>query len=191
MDNEEKWKRTRRSAKHLLAAIVFNESSIITLQKTQSLLLACIGYYYVGFHCAVTMLWLCPTVAMESLNRVRHSQIKKLIEQNLIQRKKLDRSFLYEYEQLQDFREYANYNFGSKIPKYEYSQITPIINVITDSILIKTREVLFNELEDIDMVLGFQTTIGDDIGSDLIKLHTGTEISNNVWDYLVKYKLTT
>ena len=191
MHDDEKWSRTRKSAKHFLAAVVFNESSSETLHTTESSLLACMGYYYVGFHAAVAMLWLCDSVPVESLHHVRHSQLKKLVEINLIQTKKLDRSFLLEYEQLQDFREYANYNFGSKLPKYEYKQISPTIAAVTDSMLTKARGVLFTELADMDMLFGFQTTIGDDIGSDLIKLHSGPAVAEKVWTYLVEHRLTT
>ncbi len=191
MLDDEKWLRVRHSAKHLLAAVVFNESSTASLKKTEGSLLACMGYYYVAFHAAVAMLWLCPSVATSDLKRVRHSQLKRLIEVHLVQKKLLNRSFLDEYEQLQEFREYANYNFGSKLPKFEYTQIAPNITVVTGSILSKTVVVLFNELASLDMVFGFQSMIGDDIGSDLIKLHSGPEVAECVWTYLVNNRLTT
>ena len=191
MTEEEKWIRIRHAAKHLLAAVVFNESAKASLEKTQGSLLACMGYYYVGFHAAIAMLWVTPTVAPENLKRIRHSQLKTLVEQHLIQSKKLDRSFLLEYEQLQDFREYANYNFGSKSPKHEYPQVAPTIEIVTDSILSKARGVLFEQLQCLDMLFGFQSSIGDDIGSDLIKLHSGPEVAEKIWAYLVRHQLTT
>ena len=191
MNEDEKWGRTRKSAKHFLAAVVFNESSTETLQTTGSSLLTCVGYYYVGFHAAIAMLWLCGSVPASGLHHVRHNQLKKLVETHLVQAKKLDRSFLLEYQQLQDFREYANYNFGSKLPKYEYKLIAPTIASVTDSMLIKARSVLFSELTAMNMMMGFQTTIGDDIGSDLIKLHSGEAAAEKVWNYLVEHHLTT
>jgi len=191
MIEEEKWTRTRGAAKHMLAAVVFNESSNAALSKTEGPLLACMGYYYVCFHSAVAMLWLCPTVAVEDLRRVRHSQLKKLVEQNLVQKRILERSFLDDYDQLQDFREYANYNFGSKLPKYEYTQVAPTIANVTERVLKMSEEVVSQELDQMDMTFNFQTTIGDDIGSDLIRLHCGPEVADNVWKYLVSHQLTT
>ncbi len=191
MLDDEKWLRVRHSAKHLLAAVVFNESSTASLKETQGSLLACMGYYYVAFHAAVAMLWLCPSVAANDLKRVRHSQLKKLIEIHLVQGKLLERSFLDKYKQLQEFREYANYNFGSKLPKFEYTQIAPTISVVTGSILSKTIDVLFKELASLDMTFGFQSTIGDGIGSDLIKLHSGPAVAECIWTYLANNRLTT
>lgn len=183
--------RLANSAKHLLAAVVFRESSRASLRETQGTLLPCIGFYYVCFHSAVSMLWLCETVAESDLSRVRHSQVRKLIEVNLLQTSKLDRNFLYEYEQLQDLREYANYNFGSKAPKYEYPQMTDVIEVVSDAVLTKTREFLITELERINRLSQYQAIIGDDIGTDLIKLHSGPAVAESVWEYLVRSSLTT
>jgi hypothetical protein len=39
-------KRVSKSAKHFLAAVVFNEGSKATLQETQGTLLPCMGFYY-------------------------------------------------------------------------------------------------------------------------------------------------
>lgn len=191
MLEDEKWIRTRKSAKHLLAAVVFNESSTASLEETKGTLLACMGYYYVGFHAAVSMLWLCETVPPKELSHVKHSKLKKLVEVHLVRAKKLERIFLNEYNQLQKFREYANYYFGSKLPKYEYTLVAPTISEVTDSLLRKTMGVLNHDLGQIDMVFGFQTTIGDDIGSDLIKLHTGPVVAERVWSYLVRHRFTT
>lgn len=182
--------RLAKSAKHLLAAVVFKESSTASLRETQGTLLPCIGFYYVCFHSAVSMLWLCDAVTENELSRVRHSQVRKFIEVNLLQTGKLDRSFLYEYEQLQDLREYANYNFGSKAPKYEYPQMTEVIEVVSEAVLTKTREFLVTELTRINRLPQYQTIIGDDIGSDLIKLHSGPAVAEAVWEYLVRSSLT-
>jgi hypothetical protein len=191
MNDDERWSRTRKSAKHFLAAVVFNESSTETLRTTGSSLLSCVGYYYVGFHSAVSMLWLCDSVPESALHHVRHGQLKTLVEIHLVQTKKLGRSFLLEYQQLQDLREYANYNFGSKAPKYEYKLIAPTIASVTDSMLTETRGVLSSGLNTMDMMEAFQATIGDDIGSDLINLHAGEAVAQKVWDYLVEHHLTT
>jgi len=191
MNDEEKWERTHQAAKHLLAAVVFYESSNATLQKTEGSLLACIGYYYVGFHAAMAMLWLCPIVVTDSLRLVHHSQLKSLVEKNLVQKRKIDRSFLDEYNKMQEFREYANYYFGDKNPKYEYTQIAPSLGPLTERLLNKALDVLIEELNDLDMLSGFQTKIGDDIGSDLIRLHSGPEVEKKVWTYLIDHHLTT
>jgi hypothetical protein len=184
-------KRVSRSAKHFLAAVVFNESSKATLQETQGTLLPCMGFYYVCFHSAVSMLWLCESLPEEKMTRLRHSQLRSFVETHLCQTRKLERGFLDQYEQLQDLREYANYNFGSKAPKYEYPQMKQVIEVVAESTLLQTREVLVTELQARDQLFEFQAVIGDDIGDDLIKLHSGPLVAKQVWDYLLRSSLTT
>lgn len=184
-------KRVAKSAKHFLAAVVFNESSKATLHEAQGTLLPCIGFYYVCFHSAVSMLWLCESLPEEKMTRLRHSQLRSFVEIHLCQARKLERGFLEQYEQLQDLREYANYNFGSKAPKYEYPQMKQVVEVVAESTLLQTREVLVTELQTRDQLFEFQTVIGDDIGDDLIKLHSGPLVAKQVWDYLLKSSLTT
>lgn len=183
-------KRISQSAKHFLAAVVFNESSKATLHSLQGTLLPCMGFYYVCFHSAVSMLWLCDSLPKEKMTRLRHSQVRSLVEVHLCQTRKLDRGFLAQYEQLQDLREYANYNFGSKAPKYEFPQIAEVIEVVADSMLIHACEVLVNDLQARDQLFDFQSAIGDDIGDDLIKLHSGPAVAKQVWDYLISRSLT-
>ena len=183
--------RISKSAKHMLAAVVFNESSKSTLSKLEGTLLPCMGFYYVCFHSAVSMLWLCDSLPEEKMTRLRHSQLRAFVEAHLCQTKKLDRSFLYQYEQLQELREYANYNFGSKAPKYEYPQMKDVIQVVADSMLTHTRSVLITELNARGQMQEFQAIIGDDIGDDLIKLHSGKEVAKQVWDFLISASLTT
>jgi uncharacterized protein (UPF0332 family) len=183
--------RLAKSAKHFLAAVVFRESSQAALLETKGTLLPCIGFYYVCFHSAVSMLWLCDKISENDLSRIRHSQVRKLIEVNLLQTGKLDRSFIHEYEQLQDLREYANYNFGSKAPKYEYPQMTDVMEVVSNAVLAKTRTFLITELDRINKLSQYQAIIGDDIGTDLIKLHSGAAVAENVWKYLMHSSLTT
>ena len=192
IDNDEKTFRTKKAAKHLLAAIVFNESSTAFLKETEGTLLACIGYYYVGFHIAVAMLWLCPSITAQNLNEIHHKQLKTLVEQNFIQTKKIERKFLDDYQKLQDFREYANYNFGSKIPKFNYPLISVDISSIANNILTEGRNIIIEQLAELDIsLLDLQAMIGDDFGSDLIRLHAGKVVDEKVWDYLVRNNLTT
>jgi hypothetical protein len=186
--------RTRKTAKHLLAAIVFNESSTVFMEKTEGTLLACIGYYYVGFHTALAMLSLCPLITSEDLTEVHHKQLKKLVEQHLIQSKqiKITRKFLDDYQKLQDFREYANYNFGSKFPKFNYPLIYPEIKDAANNMLTIGKDYIIKQLAELRISLGdLQAIIGDDIGSDLIRLHSGKVVDERVWDYLIKNNLTT
>ncbi|MCX5955705.1 MAG: hypothetical protein NTW51_04685 [Cyanobacteria bacterium] len=184
-------KRVTRSAKHILAAVVFNESSKATLQETQGTLLPCMGFYYVCFHSAVSMLWLCESLPEEKMTRLRHSQLRSFVETHLCKTRKLERGFLDLYEQLQDLREYANYNFGSKAPKYEYPQMKQVIEDEAKSTLLQNREVLVTEPQARDQLFEVQAGIGDDIGDDLIKLHSGPLVVKQVWDYLLRSSLTT
>jgi pyruvate-formate lyase len=127
----------------------------------------------------------------EKMTRLRHSQLRSFVEIHLCQTRKLERGFLDQYEQLQDLREYANYNFGSKAPKYEYPQMKQVIEVVAESTLLQTREVLVTELQARDQLFEFQAVIGDNIGDDLIKLHSGPLVTKQVWDYLLRSSLTT
>lgn len=137
------------------------------------------------------MLWLQQAIPLVDLKHLKHSRLKALIDQHLVQTKKLDRSFLTAYDDLQELREYANYDFGSKNPKFEYQHITPTLRGKTELILSKTASLLITDLRMMGMMFAFQTTIGDDIGSDLVELHVTKRVGYKVWDYLVSSGLTT
>ena len=110
------------------------------------------------------MLWLCELLPEEKMTRLRHSQLRLFVETRLCQTRKLERGFLDQYEQLQALREYANYNFGSKAPKYEHPQINLVIEVVAESTLLQAREVIVTELQARDQLIEFQAVIGGLIG---------------------------
>ena len=191
MVEEQKWRRIRKAAKHVVAAVVFMESSHAAMAQTKGSLLACIGYYYASFHASMAMLCLALSVAEADLRRIRHSELKRLVEEHLVHKRDLDKQFLIDYQLLQDLREYANYKFGSKRPEFEFSSIAPKLPELCERMLLKMRENVHARLEALDMTDGLKMVVGDDIGSDLIKLHCGLGISEHVWDYLVSNNLTT
>jgi hypothetical protein len=66
-----------------------------------------------------------------------------------------------------------------------------VIEAVAKSTLLQTREVLVTELQARDQLFEFQAVIGDDIGDDLIKLHSGPLVAKLVWDCLFRSSLTT
>jgi hypothetical protein len=64
---DECWECAEKSAKHILSAIAFKESSRVSFKKTGSVLLPPIGYYYSFFHMAVALCWLHPGIKKTNL----------------------------------------------------------------------------------------------------------------------------
>lgn len=60
------WECAEKSAKHILSAIAFKESSRVSFKKTGSVLLPPIGYYYSFFHMAVALCWLHPGIKKQT-----------------------------------------------------------------------------------------------------------------------------
>jgi uncharacterized protein (UPF0332 family) len=191
--------RARSAAKHFLAAVVFRESSGHTVETAGSALLASIGYYYAGFHLALGMLWLRPTVAPDDLRHVKHARLRRLVQEELVSSGHVDAEFLVTLKNLLKLREYANYAFGSKLPDYEvdqevaklYERTDPIFEIATSAMRKMFRDLDATSAEQCDAVSIFCAAIGDDFGSDLIRLHCAKPLAERVWAYILDKQFTT
>jgi uncharacterized protein (UPF0332 family) len=195
-EDSDKWfYRSQKSAHHLLAAICFRENSQSIWEETRTVLLPPIGFYYSIFHLSMAMLFLDYQTDASELKRIRHATLKNLINQRLMQKRLLANSYLDEFQHLQDIREYANYNFGSKVPKYEYLQIADAFYPMTGKCFDQVIDLIHPVQIQIDDFYSFsmsiQTAIGDGFGDDLMRMYLPKDVEEKVVVYLLEKNLTT
>lgn len=186
--------RIQRSAKHYLGSLMFLESAKETYEKAQNTLLAVVGLYYSSFHSAVSLLWL-SEIDSANLSRMRHSQLQRYVSENLVQQKVVDESFLMQFKNLQQIREYANYKIGSKVPKFEYQVDFDTWLNISEEQVRKTTKAIKTLLpilyEEHELFAPFEIAMGDGFGDDILRLHLGNELEKRVEDRLIEAGLTT
>lgn len=183
--------RTHECAIHLIAAAVFRESARHTELEARAHTLGCIGYYYSGFHIALSALWLTETVHSASLRRIHHAKLRKLVEEHLKQPKKIKAKFIDELMHLQDLREESNYRFVFSEKKYDYAIIAPKLYGGTEAMFNMIIPYIRNRLINLNTLQQLQMKIGDGIGDDLIDLHGGPAIRRAVQDFLVREHFST
>jgi hypothetical protein len=183
--------RTHYCAIHLIAAVVFRESARHTEIEAKAHTLGCIGYYYSGFHIALSALWLTETVSSSSLRRIKHSKLRKLVEEHLKQPRKIKAKFIDELMRLQDLREESNYRFVFSEKKYDFSIIAPKLYGSTEAMFNMIIPYIKNRLIKLNTLQQLQMSIGDGIGDDLMDLHGGPIIRRAVQDFLVREQFST
>ena len=109
---DECWERAEKSAKHLLSSIAFKESSTKYTEKTKSVLLSPIGYYYSIFHMSLSLCWLNPEITKAQLTRIKHSSLQNLINEKFVNQTLLEKSYADLMINLKEEREWLNYTFG-------------------------------------------------------------------------------
>jgi hypothetical protein len=112
IDDNEEFLRTERCAKHILAAIAFRENAKSTFEKTQSVFLPSIGNYYAYFHLSIAMLSLDYGTPTNKLEKLRHTQLQKLVKSNLEERGIINESHLKIMLWLKEVREISNYSIN-------------------------------------------------------------------------------
>lgn len=180
--------RAEKSAKHILSAIAFKESSRVSFEKTGSALLPPIGYYYSFFHMSVAMCWLHPQIKKEKLKKLKHSVLQNLILDNYVKQHILPSSFTDTMQELKDEREWLNYTFGEfsydffktvkkneTIALREFSKCFNVINEICD-LLIKKY----------DIKQRIKNYIADSKGDDFVQTYLSKEEQESVMNYIVK-----
>jgi hypothetical protein len=194
-DNEEWFFRLQKSAHHLLAGICFRENSQFIWEETRTILLPPIGFYYSIFHLSLSLLYLDHQTSTSELEHIQHAKLKKLINQRLVQKRLLRNDYLDTFQHLQDVREYANYNFGSKVPKYEYLQIANDFYSITERCFDDVIDLLLPIQGQIDTFYSFlmsiQCAIGDGFGGDIMQMYLPKNAEEKVIIYLLEKSLTT
>lgn len=194
--NEDEWvSRTSKSARHILIAVCFRETSENTVRLTSSVLFAPIGFYYSLFHLGVATLWLDYQTAQSELNRVRHDKVRLLVQDRLVNRGVLPNSFLALFLELQNLREFANYTFGERLSRYNFKSITSELYQRTGVSFDDGLKFIHQVQQAISEEAGFyspiQTAIGDGFGDNLIREYLSAADEKRVWKYLLSRNLTT
>jgi len=185
---DECWERSEKSAKHILSAIAFKESSCVSFKKTKSVLLPPIGYYYSFFHMAVALCWLDPRIKKEKLEKLRHSTLQNLILDNFINQNILSSSFTDTMQELKEEREWLNYTFGEfnydffenvknheELSSVEFEKCFEVIDKICDLLKFK-----------FDIKQRIKIYIADSKGDDFVQTYLSEDEQDAVMNYLVK-----
>jgi uncharacterized protein (UPF0332 family) len=184
----DRWDRAEKAAKHILSAVGFKESSSVSFQKTESVLLPPIGYYYSFFHMAVALCWLHPAIEKDKLTKLRHSTLQNLVMDYFVKQHLLTHSFTDTMQTLKEEREWLNYTFGEfdydlfevvkrneELASVEFSKCFKLIDEIC--------ELLVNKF---DIRQRIKTYIADSKGDDYIQTYLSSDEQNAVTDYIFK-----
>lgn len=181
----------KKCAVHLVAAVVFRESSRVASMEAGAHTLACIGSYYAGFHSAVAALWITESVHPNSLQRVGHKNLRKLIEENLKQTRRIKASFMNDFLKLLEYREESNYHFFFSSHDFDYSEIAPGLDGRLEAMFQCVFPYVRNRLVKLNLLASFQTYVGDGIGEDLIGIHVSSQVRHRVFRWLADNQFST
>jgi len=186
LTEDECWERAEKSAKHILSAVAFKESSRVSFEKTGSVLLPPIGYYYSFFHMAVALCWLHPRIKKSKLEKLKHNTLQNLILSNFVKQNILPSSFTNAMQELKEEREWLNYTFGEfnydffntvknneELASIEFASCFGVIDEICDLLLNK-----------FDIKQRIRTYIADSKGDDFIQTYLSNDEQNAVMDYI-------
>ena len=183
---DECWARAEKSAKHILSAVAFKESSRVSFRKTGSALLPPIGYYYSFFHMAVALCWLHPGIEKGKLEKLKHRTLQNLILDNFVKQNILPSSFLTAMQELKEEREWLNYTFG----EFDYD----FFGAVEDNEELVSIEFAncFNVIDEIcgllvnkfDIKQRIKTYIADSKGDDFVQTYLSRDEQGAVMDYI-------
>ena len=187
-NEDECWFRAEKAAKHILSAVAFKESSRVSFEKTESVLLPPIGYYYSFFHMAVALCWLHPGIEIAKLEKLRHSTLQNLIMDNFVKQNVLPPSFTDAMQELKEEREWLNYTFGEF--DYDFSSKVENNENLASIEFIRCFD-LINEICDLlsskfDIKQRIRTYIADSKGDDFVQTYLSTAEQDAVMDYIFK-----
>jgi len=189
------WQRTTKSAKHILTAVCFRETSQSTNEKTGSAIFSPIGFYYSLFHMGVAMLYMEYTTSRSELRHIRHINLQTLIQVRLVNTSLLPQEYPDLLRELQQLREYANYVFGERVAKYEYKEVIPELYKKTGNEFDHALDFILQIEDEICKALGYiapiQIAIGDGFGDDLIRSYLSSDDEAKVKEYFLEKDLTT
>jgi len=198
MSEDEKYFRSELCAKHLLNAVVFGEHSQFSYEKTKSVLLPAIGFYYSFFHISIAALYLDYSTNTDELKQIKHRKLINAIETKLIKKGVLHPNFRNLFEFLKEIREKSNYN--SAIFLYDTYGFFVETELFEEKEMYKmTSEGFTNIFEFIDYVSHhnaknynfkqrMQIWIDDSSGDDLIMTYLSNEEQDKV-DMFLKNSL--
>lgn len=182
--------RIHKCARRILAATCFRENANNTYQKTKSIILPVIGYYYALFHMGVAVLYLDYSMDFEKLKRIRHSTLINLICIKLVNRGLISDKFTKLLLDLKEIREEANYYFGVMYNLEEIDYYIETGKAFDDAI--NFIKVINNTIKDYQQVLmDIMVKIGDGFGDDITNTYLSKDDQESVVEYLISKSLTT
>lgn len=192
--------RFRYCSRRILTAVCFRETSESAYQKTDSVLLSPIGFYYAVFHIGIAMLSLDFATTGTELKRMGHKKLQHLIQNELIDKPIISNEFVAILISLKKLREYANYTLGGNMindHKYYCKSIVPGLYKTTGKafdIAINFIHSVCKEMGEKNLLPSFapiRVCIGDDIGDDVYSMYLSNDDKKSVVEYLIKKNLTT
>ncbi|ENI8058867.1 hypothetical protein ABZX01_004570 [Vibrio vulnificus] len=188
LSEEQHWERAEKAAKHLLTAVAFKETSRVSFEKTNSVLLPPIGYYYSIFHMSVALCWLHPEIEDTKLKKLKHATLQGLIDTYFINPKLLSDYYSSLMQGLKEEREFLNYTFGEFSCDF-FEEVEKNEKYVDDAFKISID--LIDEICELlrpqfDIRARISTYIADSKGEDFIQTYLSTEEQDRVMDFLVK-----
>lgn len=185
---EQCWERAEKAAKHLLTAVAFKETSRVSFEKTNSVLLPPIGYYYAIFHMSVALCWLHPEIESGKLEKLRHTTLQGLIQTHFINSKLLSEYYSNLMQALKEQREFLNYTFGEFECDFfdEVENHEKYVNRAFDLSITLFDEICQLLKHHFDIRARISTYIADSKGDDFIQTYLSSEEQDKVTDYLVR-----
>jgi uncharacterized protein (UPF0332 family) len=184
----------------------------VSLERTESVLLPAVGFYYSLFHAGVAMLYVDPSTSLDELSHrasgMTHKKLRKLLDERLVSRKLIDKDYIRYLDDSKWLREHVNYVVGGRQPgdadveqldeRSLYAETgTRLLNAldfikeVASNVNIKevaahdkTSEIIYNGLEAI------RSTIGDHFGDDLVGLYVPRQYRSRIWDFLAEHDVT-
>lgn len=179
---------------------MFWENSQHTIEKTDSILLPTVGFYYSFFHAGAAVCWLKHSIKKENITKVKHSKLQRLLKENFVDKKHISSHFLDVMSCLQDMREISNYTVqpylysSTGLKEYDLYESKGLYNVVgkfIDECLSFINEVSKRSIEIFNFKERIKTYIGDASGDDILLTYVSENERKNIEDYLVKNDLTT
>lgn len=197
----EEWEvRTRGAARRLLSGVVYREMSHITWEAVGSPSLPTIGYYYSMFHASAALLAFEPAVESRKLRGLKHEFVGGQIRQHFVDKGLLSEDYGALMQELRASRNAVNYAVGGKLLEDDlvreldgelaYARTGVAFAEAVAHLRTLTGRVMLGR-GGISVLDRIRTSIGDDIGDDLLALHVPREHRDRVWKYLVDHDLTT
>ena len=193
--NEGEWSvRLRQCGRRVITAVTFREVANSTFQKTGTVLLSVIGYYYSMFHAATAALYFDYCTKPEELENLKHQKLRQLIQERMVNTNLLDRSVLEMLKTLQDLREGANYQFGGKmlIDNVDYLTVVPRLYAETQQSFESCINYVRYASEFVDEGFKSQRALGswidDGIGPDAFRNYLSKDDEALVEAYLRKFE---
>ncbi len=189
--NPDEWEgRIISCGRRVISAVTFREVAKSTSDKTGTVLLSVVGYYYSVYHLAIAALYFDVHTKPSELRGMKHQRLRQLVQERLVNKKLLPKKYLRILKELKKLRETANYVFGGK----HQADLVPFYRIVP-GLYRHTRESfkaairLIHDLgEEVDEGLGRQHAlaawIDDGIGNDAFRNYLSREDEERVQAYL-------